>query len=434
MTTQYLSKSIERSPLRLGFFLIPLTVACFALSPAAQAVVPAPDGGYPGQNTAEGDSALFSVTTGEKNTAVGFKALFANTSGYQNTAIGYGALQYNTTGSANTATGNFALLINTIGYENTANGWGALRSNTTGHGNTAEGVFALRSSTTGDFNTANGEYALYANSTGDHNTADGVGALDTNTTGSYNTAYGYAALSRVTERGGNTTGSYNIAIGDSAGSSLTTGDNNIDIYDAGVAGESNTIRIGTQGTQTATFVAGIYNVHEGGTILPVYVNSNGRLGTQAPASSRRFKNEIKPMEKASEAILALKPVTFHYKNDKTNTAQFGLVAEEVAEVNPDLVVRDENGEIYTVRYDQVNAMLLNEFLKEHKAFLEEQRKVQKQEATITELKSTVAQEKNDFQATVAQLTARLDEQAAQIQKVSTQLEASKPAPQVVNNL
>jgi hypothetical protein len=146
------------------------------------------------------------------------------------------------------------------------------------------------------------------------------------------------------------------------------------------------------------------------------------------------------MDSASEAILALKPVTFHYKTDKTNTPQFGLVAEEVAEVNPDLVVRDKNGEIYTVRYDAVNAMLLNEFLREHKAFLEEQRKVQEQQVTISQLKSmvakqeaTIAQLKKDFRATVVQVTTRFDEQASQIQKVSDRLEMSKPAPQTVNN-
>ena len=168
--------------------------------------------------------------------------------------------------------------------------------------------------------------------------------------------------------------------------------------------------------------------------IPVLIDRAGQLGTTS--SSRRFKNEIKPMDQTSEAILALKPVTFHYKSDASGTPQFGLIAEEVAEVNPDLVVRDEKGEIYTVRYDAVNAMLLNEFLKEHKAFVEEQRKVQKQEAAISQLKSTVAEQN----ATIAQqqkgmeaVTARLNEQAAQIQRVSAQLEASKPAPQVVNN-
>jgi len=155
------------------------------------------------------------------------------------------------------------------------------------------------------------------------------------------------------------------------------------------------------------------------------------LGTMS--SSARFKQEIKPMDKASESILALKPVSFRYKVHKDTTPQFGLIAEEVAKVNPDLVIYDSDGKPYTVRYDAVNAMLLNEFLKEHKAFLEEQRKVQGQQATITQLKSTVAQRQKDFQATVAQLTARLDEQASQIQKVSAQLEASKPAAQTVLN-
>src|SRR6266536_5933658 len=146
--------------------------------------------------------------------------------------------------------------------------------------------------------------------------------------------------------------------------------------------------------------------------IPVLIDSAGQLGTAS--SSRRFKKEIEPMNKVSESILALKPVTFHYKNDNTNRSEFGLIAEEVAEVNLDLVVRDENCEIYTVRYDAVNAMLLNEFLKEHRKVEEQNGKIQQQEATISELRSTVAQQQKDFQATVAQFTRRLDEQAAQI--------------------
>src|SRR5262249_35137317 len=161
------------------------------------------------------------------------------------------------------------------------------------------------------------------------------------------------------------TGSNNIALGANAGSNLTTGSNNIEIGHVGVAAESAKIRIGTQGIQNGTFIAGIYNVNEGGTIKPVYINSTGRLGTQPPASARQFKTNIKPMDRSSEALLALKPVTFHYKNDEQSTAQFGLIAEEVAKVSPELIVRDDDGEIYTVRYDAVNAMLLNEFLKEH---------------------------------------------------------------------
>jgi hypothetical protein len=244
------------------------------------------------------------------------------------------------------------------------------------------------------------------NTIGGRNTAIGRNALSLNSTGNFNTANGYQALFN------NTTGNFNIALGSSAGASLTTGDSNIDIGNFGVAGESATIRIGSALTQTKTFIAGISGV----TVVsgvPVVIDAAGQLGTIV--SSKRFKKEIQPMEKASEAILGLKPVTFHYKSDATDTPQFGLIAEEVAVVNPDLVVRDKNGEIYTVRYDAVNAMLLNEFLK-----------AQQQEATITQLKK-------DFGATIAQLTARLDEQATQIQKVRVQMEASKAAPQMVAN-
>jgi len=202
-------------------------------------------------------------------------------------------------------------------------------------------------------------------------------------------------------------------LGDGAGANLFTGDNNIYIYNLGIDGESNTIRIGTVGTHTATFIAGITGTAVTG--AAVVVDANGQLGV-AP-SSERFKDEIKPMNKASEAILALKPVTFRYKKeiDAEHTLRFGLVAEEVAKVNPDLLARDKNGEIYTVRYEAVNAMLLNEFLKEH-------RKNEEQQATIAQLKSGMET-----------LTATVKEQAAQIQKVSAQLEASKSAPQVVNN-
>jgi uncharacterized coiled-coil protein SlyX len=150
------------------------------------------------------------------------------------------------------------------------------------------------------------------------------------------------------------------------------------------------------------------------------IDSAGQLGTAS--SSRRFKNEIKPMDQSSQAILGLKPVTFHYKSDSTGTPQFGLIAEEVAEINPDLVVRDENGEIYTVRYDAVNAMLLNEFLKEH-------RTVQELKSTVAKQEARIAQQQKGMEA----VTARLDGQQAQIQKVSNRLEVRKPAPQMVVN-
>ena len=228
-----------------------------------------------------------------------------------------------------------------------------------------------------------------------------------NTTGIANTAIGGGALFH------NTTGSVNVAVGDFAGGNLTTGDVNIDILNPGVAGETNTIRIGV--TQTRAFIAGIFGTNVSGST--VVVNSDGQLGVAA--SSRRFKKEIKAMDQASEAILGLKPVTFHYKSDNCNAPQFGLIAEEVAKVNPDLVVRDDNGEIYTVRYDAVNAMLLNEFLKEH-------RKNEEQEATIT-------QQRKNFEAALAQQQKEIEALTAGLQKLSAQLETSKPATQTVLN-
>jgi hypothetical protein len=416
MTILHFGTSTVRSPLRIGLLLIPLALACFAVSPAAQAVSPPPDGGYPNGNTAEGQNALFTLTTGEFNTAVGFFALDSNTTGSFNTALGAGTLFANTVGS-NTAVGAGALLSNTIGFGNTANGAFALVSNTTGLTNVANGYQALFSNTTGGKNTAIGTGALFSNTIGGENTATGLGALAANTTGVDNTANGLNALvANITGSGNtaigsgalgfNTSGHGNTALGDGAGSSVTTATNVISIGNSG-ANVTNSCFIGNiHGITTANNDA-----------IPVLIDSAGQLGTVS--SSRRYKTDIKPMDKASESILALKPVSFRYKVHKDATPQFGLIAEQVAEVNPDLVVRDKNGEIYTVRYDAVNAMLLNEFLKEH-------RKVEEQQATIAQLKK-------DFGATIAQLTARLDEQAAQIQNVSAQLEASKPAPQVVNN-
>jgi hypothetical protein len=381
-------------------------LACFALSPAAQALLPppAPDGGYLNGNTAEGDGALFSLTTGDSNTAIGNNALYNNSTGFHNTANGFGALFSNTTGANNTASGLNALASNTTGGSNTANGFAALANNTTGDSNTANGFQALIGNTTGDSNTANGFDALFFNKTGFKNTANGVIALWNNTTGFFNTASGFAALAN------NTTGDSNIALGFEAGSDLTTGDNNIDIGNKGVAGESNTIRIGTVPARgivlTRTFIAGITSVAITGSA--VHINSSGQLGV--PPSSHRFKDEIKPMDKASEAILALKPVTFHYKKelDPEGIPQFGLVAEDVEKVSPTLITRDADGKPYTVRYEAINAMLLNEFLKEH-------RKVERLEAALEAVNQ------------------RLKEQDAQIQKVSAQLAIGKSAPQMVGN-
>jgi hypothetical protein len=414
MTTLHLRKSIGRSPLRLAFLLIPLVLTCFALSPTAQAQLPppAPDGGYPNGNTAEGDGALFNLTTGIDNTATGFDALQSNTIGDSNTANGWQALMNNTTingvsGIRNTAVGYAALANNTIGDRNTATGRAALPNNTTGFRNTADGQDALFNNLTGDSNTATGDFALFSNTTGVANTGIGRNALL------------------------NSTGGQNTALGFEAGQNLTTGSNNIDIGNAGVATESNTIRIGAQGTQTKTFMAGINGA--GVTGVAVKVNAAGQLGT-AP-SSERFKDAIKPMDKASEAILALKPVTFHYKKelDPEGTPQFGLVAEQVEKVNPDLVARDDQGKVYTVRYEAVNAMLLNEFLKEHRKVEQQVHKMQEQEATIAQLKSIVAQQQKEFQTTAAHQQKEIETLTAGLQKVSAQLELNKPAPQTVLN-
>jgi uncharacterized coiled-coil protein SlyX len=350
-----------------------------------------------------GFEALYSNTTDGFNTAIGSQALYSNTGtgGHFNVATGYQALYSNITGRRNVANGSTAI------------GFAALESNVGGVG------------VQGSYNTAIGNFALDVNTTGDSNTAVGSGALLNNTSGSVSTAVGNSALL-------NTTNSYNIGIGFCAGQNLTTGINNIDIAAAGVAGESNTIRIGNAGAftdvygnvhpvHTATYIAGIMGkTSPKGT--PVFINANGQLGTAT--SSARFKDAIKPMDKASEAIHALKPVTFRYKKeiDPDGTPQFGLVAEDVANVNPDLVVRDGEGKVYTVRYEAVNAMLLNEFLKEH-------RTVQELKSTVAKQEAIIAQQQKGIEA----VTARLEEQASQIQKVSAQLELNKPAPQMVGN-
>ena len=435
---------------RFTLILVALTLGAFALAsvPTAFGVVPAPDGGYPGGNTAEGDNALFSLTTGANNTAIGQAALFTNTTGSNNTANGTDALADNTTGSFNTANGFTALFHNTTGIENTANGLSALQENTTGSFNTANGVDALSGNTIGSVNTADGFLALFANTTGNFNTANGAAALQNNTAGSNNTAAGTQALSRnitginntadgVNALFGNTTGSNNtasgeaalfrnttgssnIALGVNAGGNLTIGNNNIDIGNAGVAAEANTVRVGTQGNQRRAFIAGISGTAVIGS--SVVINASGQLGVAA--SSERFKDEIKRMDKASEAVLALQPVTFRYKKniDPDRVPQFGLVAEEVAKVNPDLVARDAKGDVYTVRYDAVNAMLLNEFLKEH-------RKVQEQDVTIAQVRSTAAKQG----ATIAEQQEQIEALTAGLQKVSAQIEASKPPPQMLVN-
>jgi hypothetical protein len=372
-------------------------------------------------NTATGWRALFSNTTASGNTADGYGALYTNIDGSQNTAVGNSALYNNLHGSRNTALGNQANYL-VGGNDNTAVGNGALASSafSGSDGNTALGSIALALNTTGSSNTATGFFALASNTTGSNNTANGVFALGSSDVpiGSNNTAMGAGAIMSSHAASGldnNTAvgaqalplplgGQNNIAIGYAAGANLAGPGptNNIEIGNPGDLNDVDTTRIGD--VQKRAFVAGIYGTTTGNTTtLPVIVDSNGQLGTAA--SSERFKTEIKPMGETSEGIMALKPVTFHYKSDKTGTPQFGLVAEEVAKVNPDLVVRDKNGEIYTVRYDAVNAMLLNEFVKEH-------RKV------------------NELESTVARLATRLEEQDSKIAKISDQLEMSRSSSRV----
>ena len=314
-------------------------------------------------------------------TAFGDGALEAN-QGNNNSAFGHSALRGNIFGRQNTAVGAFALNKNDLGEENTAIGFQALFSN----------------NTSGSRNTATGQSALQHNDRGSKNTATGVAALFRNTNGDNNTAIGFSSLDQ------NTTGSFNVALGTGAGSGVITADDVICI-----GRNVNGVNV-----SHTCFIGNIRGVHtQNANALPVVIDGAGQLGTVA--SSERFKKDIATMEKASEGILSLRPVTFHYKKDNTSTPQFGLIAEEVAKVNPALVLPDKEGKPYTVRYDAVNAMLLNEFLKEH-------RKVQ-------ELQASDTQQQNAIKA----LTAVVQEQASQLQKVSAQLELNKPARQTVLN-
>jgi len=426
----------------------------------AQAVGPDTDGSIPGSNNGEGVGVLVSRTTGIWNTGTGFEALNHLTAGNQNTATGLRALASdvnggyntgtgvlslfsNTSGFFNSATGAYSLANNTIGLRNTAAGYAALYRNADGTDNTAAGFAALYHNTTAAFNCAFGEFALFNNLkawtnnafgvealfnnlTGETNNAFGTGALFANTEGESNNAFGHDAL-ESTETGvwnnafgfqaldSNVSGSFNTAIGDSAGFDVT-GDGNVCIGE-GVFGET--------GVDDSTYIRNINT-----TAQPIVVGvdgvtvdlTTGRLGHGV--SSQRYKEQIKPMDKASELLFSLKPVTYRYKKeiDPKQTLDFGLIAEEVAKVSPELAIRDAKGQVSNVRYNAINAMLLNEFLKEHQQVVEQQ-------ATIAELKSTVAQQQKGMDV----LTAQLKEQATQIQKVSAQIEMSRPVPKVVLN-
>jgi hypothetical protein len=407
-------------------FLIIFSLTCFAFLSKSHAVSPPPDGGYPGGNTAEGQNALLSLTTGTYNTALGLYSLLSLSDEKFNTGVGAGTLLANIA-DQNTATGAGALLSNTTGASNTANGAFALFSNTTGTVNTGVGDSALLNNTTGNFNTAVGDLALFNNTDGEENTAVGNAALANNPPGNFNTAVGSIALLNTT--GGqntgcgratlanNTTGSGNTAVGDTALFGSTGSGNTALGHNAGgsVTTASNVICIGTTGANVdnSCFIGNIYfNVQPivGTDPDSVTITSSGRLG-RGNVSSRRYKHDIKPMEKTSEALYALKPVSFRYNKeyDATQTLAYGLIAEEVAEVYPDLVGRNPEGQPESVRYQQINAMLLNEFLKEH-------RKVQEQQKEIDTLR------------------AELKEQRDLIQKVSDRLEMTeKPAELLTKN-
>jgi hypothetical protein len=345
------------------------------LPPETFALNPPPGGGYPNEvtalgndalfnlnpgstdNTAIGFEALYNASTASGNTAVGSQAMFSDSTGGDDVAVGFFALNHNTTGTFNVAIGNDALIANTTGGENTAIGCDALEAGTTAIQNTAIGYGAMADDQTGSSNTVVGLDAFAFNVSGSKNAVFGDGAMN-NGSGSYNVALGYFA-------GYNVTGDSNIIIGSNSGLNLTKGDNNIEIGNQGTKTDANLIRIGDIATQKKTFIAGI----SGATIsngAAVMVNNKGQLGVAT--SSARFKDDIQPMKGASDVLLSLQPVTFHYRKelDSSGTPQFGLVAEQVAKIDPDLVARDDSGQPYTVRYEAVNAMLLNEILKEHR--------------------------------------------------------------------
>src|SRR5262245_20897779 len=456
-----------------------LTLVAFALAPITEAVVPPPDGGYPGFNTAEATKAHQNLTTGIANTAVGWYSLSSNgaasfntaigagtllaSTGDQNTGTGVGALLSNTSGAQNTANGAFALFNNTdgvlntatganalfsnttgddnvaVGYQtlyhnttggiNTAIGWQALFSNTEGSSNTATGVNVLFNSTTGSFNTASGDGALFSNTSGDENTATGYATLNNNNTGFNNTANGSHALQSNTEGHNdtaegnsalqsNSTGLENTAVGYRALAQNATGSHNTALgafAGGGVITAESVICIGVTGDDVSSscYIGNIWN--QPGGSQAVYVNSEGKLGAQV--SSRRFKDEVKPIERNSEIIYRLRPVSFRYKREiePTRPLGFGLIAEEVEKISSDLVTRDGSGQPNAVRYDAVNAMLLNEFLKEHRK--------------VEELKSAMAQQQKDFEAAIYRqqqeikaLVTRLNDQETRIRKVSARIE------------
>jgi len=329
-----------------------------------------------------GPCRLGTGSTAVNNTCIGTGALGSNTTGESNTASGFNALRSNTTGGINTASGAYAMYSNTTGYYNTASGLNALYSNTNGYYNTASGVSALYSNTTGSENTAAGISALTFNTTGNHNTASGANALQNNTTGSNNIALGYLA-----------------------GLNLTTGSNNIIIGNTGVAADLNTLRIGVQGTQTRTFISGIRGTRVTGG-QTVMVNANGQLGVTS--SSQRYKENIQPMGDASNPLMQLRPVTFHYKQaeeDGSKPIQYGLIAEEVEQAMPDLVIYNKDGTPESVAYHLLPSLLLNEYQKQGHKLAAADARLAAAETELAETKSELAETKTRLEAMDAEMAA-----------------------------
>lgn len=359
-----------------------------------------------GQSTAVGAWALASNTTGIYNDAFGEYALFSSTASY-NAAFGTYAMDSDTTGSGNAAFGFSALYSNTTGIENAAFGYDALDQNTTGNSNAAFGGQVMAGNATGSNNSAFGYWAMSGAFSGTDNTAVGYESLLGNVRGSFNTALGDSSLNH------NVNGSYNVGVGASAGANISSGSNNIDISNAGTTTDSGIIRIGTAGTQTSTFIAGINGVQTGLTGAAVVVDANGQLGTIS--SSRRYKEDIEPMGDASERLFKLRPVKFHYKKPDANgkkPVQYGLIAEEVAEAFPELTVYNKDGEPEAVAYHLLAGFLLNELQKEHQKLLAASAEVAAVKEELDALKPQVA-EARELKERLAQFEQTADELRAQ---------------------
>jgi hypothetical protein len=355
-----------------------------------------------GQSTAVGAWALAKNISGIYNDAFGEYALFNSTASY-NSAFGTEAMGLDTTGSGNAAFGFEAMYSNTTGTENAAFGYDALDQNTTGNSNAAFGGQVMAGNSTGSNNSAFGYWAMADAFTGTDNTAVGYESLLGNVRGSFNTALGDSALNH------NLNGSYNVGVGASAGANISSGSNNVDISNAGTTNDSGVIRIGTAGTQTSTYIAGISGIQTGLAGAAVVIDANGQLGTIS--SSRRYKQDIEPMGDASERLFKLRPVKFHYKQPDANgnkPLQYGLIAEEVAEVFPELVVYNKDGRPETVAYQLLAGLLLNELQKEHQ-------KVEAATAELRDERAELATERKEIDA--------MKLQVAEVQELKERLAA-----------